>query len=431
MPVMLPNGDLFKEKTLKKISAERDIAPEEVAEDMTIHPDGKGITNAIQSFINRTDLPRDLIKKNFLSYLNKILDEDAQFEDILCQIDEETKKWEIYLSEKNKGDIALSNSGSGLKTVIVVLAFLLLIPEQENKNLRDYIFCFEELENNIHPSLLRRLNHYIYELAIKNDFIYFLTTHSNVLIDAYSKDENAQILHVTQRNGLSTCVTVKTYVENNGILDDLDIRASDLLQANGIIWVEGPSDRIYINHWISLWSDKKLKEGNHYQILFYGGRLLAHLGIGDQQYVSILNANRNAIIVMDSDKKNINDELNYTKIRIRNACYHYQLTSPWITEGREIENYISWEVLKSLYSKNDIPPVPQKYASFFAYLGKVEKDKDIDRKYSHKKTLLAESVVAYMTSDNMKDMLDLDERMKEVCREIRKWNSISETVRLS
>lgn len=30
-------------------------------------------------------------------------------------------------------------------------------------------------------------------------------------------------------------------------LDDLGVKASDLLQANGIIWVEGPSDRAYIH----------------------------------------------------------------------------------------------------------------------------------------------------------------------------------------
>ena len=31
------------------------------------------------------------------------------------------------------------------------------------------------------------------------------------------------------------------------LVDDLGIKASDILQSNGIIWVEGPSDRIYIN----------------------------------------------------------------------------------------------------------------------------------------------------------------------------------------
>jgi hypothetical protein len=32
------------------------------------------------------------------------------------------------------------------------------------------------------------------------------------------------------------------HVENRGILDDLDVRASDLLQSNGVVWLEGPSE---------------------------------------------------------------------------------------------------------------------------------------------------------------------------------------------
>ena len=30
------------------------------------------------------------------------------------------------------------------------------------------------------------------------------------------------------------------------VLSNLGIRASELLQSNGVIWVEGPSDRVYI-----------------------------------------------------------------------------------------------------------------------------------------------------------------------------------------
>ena len=34
--------------------------------------------------------------------------------------------------------------------------------------------------------------------------------------------------------------------DNYDVLDDLGAKASDIFQSNGIIWVEGPSDRIYI-----------------------------------------------------------------------------------------------------------------------------------------------------------------------------------------
>lgn len=263
-------------KTFRRVIAERDILPEiDDNDNIDIQPNGNGITKAIQCFINNVTLPSTLVENNILDALNNIFAHDAIFTDIVCQ--RENKHWEIYLEEKEKGRIALSKSGSGLKTVITVLVCIFLVPELEKKPLNHYIFGFEELENNIHPALLRRLNNYIYKSSVDNDFIYFLTTHSNVLIDQFSTQDDAQIIHITQSETKSECTTAKTYVENNGILDDLDVRASDLLQANGVIWVEGPSDRVYLNRWIHLYSNGLLKEGTHYQIIFYGGRLLNHL----------------------------------------------------------------------------------------------------------------------------------------------------------
>ena len=68
--------------------------------------------------------------------------------------------------------------------------------------------------------------------------------------------------------------------EKSIICNDLGYKASDLLQTNSIIWVEGPSDRIYINFWLNE-IDDSLVEGVHYSIMFYGGRLFSHLTADD------------------------------------------------------------------------------------------------------------------------------------------------------
>jgi hypothetical protein len=47
-----------------------------------------------------------------------------------------------------------------------------------------------------------------------------------------------------------------------------------------VIWVEGPSDRIYIRHWLKL-ADAHLTEEVHFSIMFYGGKLLSHLSAGE------------------------------------------------------------------------------------------------------------------------------------------------------
>lgn len=409
-------------KSFRRVLAERDIFPEPYdINDRTIKANGNGITNAIQSFINRSDLPSRLVENDILLALNEIFAHDAIFTSIVCQLHGD--KWEIYLEEEHKGRIALSKSGSGLKTVITVLACLFLVPVIEGKALNTYIFGFEELENNIHPALLRRLNDYIYRSSIENDFLVFHTTHSNVLIDQFSKQEDAQILHIRQSESISNCNTAKTYIENNGILDDLDVRASDLLQANGVIWVEGPSDRVYMNRWIALWSDDELKEGTHYQIIFYGGRLLSHLS-GDtpeevDSAISILNTNRNAIIMIDSDKREEQSPINSTKERIAEE-FEAMNSICWITEGKEIENYIPSNVVDEFLEIEGSEPVGQ-YLSFFDHVEDLKEGEG--KRYIAKKPLLAEKIIHFMTLENMSPIFDLDEKMVSICTRIRRWNS--------
>lgn len=414
----------FAGKIFKRIYAERNISPENDSATLDLSGDGRGATNIIQNIINKANLSSDLVERTLLDELNKIFLTDAVFTDIVCQ-QLGNGAWEIYLEEESKGRIPLSQSGSGLKTIILVLIYIYLVPAVNKKNLSDYVFGFEELENNLHPALQRRLLSYLRHIAEEHNCIFFLTTHSNVEIDLFSKDKKAQILHVTHDGKKATSRTVKTYIENRGILDDLDVRASDLLQSNGIIWVEGPSDRIHLNRWIELWSDGELQEGNHYQCVFYGGRLLAHLS-GEQpdlveEGISILRANRNCAILIDSDKRNQQARLHDTKKRIISEVEAINGMS-WVTKGREIENYIPADAIASWKGIKSVAQVDL-YDNFFEYLNGVS-DSEGDH-YSSRKPLLAENLAPHMTKGILAGVLDLGEKLQELCSTIRKWNKLN------
>lgn len=412
------------EKEIRRIYAERNIVPEvDSGGNLEVTGDGRGVTNIIQNYINKASLPSELIEDTLLNELNKILSTDAHFSDIVCQ-QLEDNSWEIFLEEDAKGRISLSHSGSGLKTIILVLVYIHLVPNVINKNLSDFVFCFEELENNLHPALLRRLLTYIYDCSTSNKCVFFLTTHSSVEIDFFNKNSDAQILHVTHDGETATCRTVKSYIENRGVLDDLDVRASDLLQSNGIIWVEGPSDRIYLNRWIELWSNGELSEGNHYQCIFYGGRLLSHLSSDDPEFVeesiSILKVNKNSAILIDSDKRNQQGRLNETKGRIIQEVERNGGIT-WVTRGREIENYIPESAIKSWLGIDDVEQVGQ-YANLFEHLDHVREG--VGKKYSSRKPLLAEELCPYITLENSQNMLDLNEKMNQICARIKEWNAL-------
>lgn len=411
----------FNGKIFKHIFAERDINQESDNPTLEVDGSGKGSTNIIQNFINKASLPRNLVEDIILKELNLIYKSDAVFNSIICQ-QLENETWEIYLEEKTKGRIPLSESGSGLKTIILVLVFLYLVPHVEEKKLNEYIFAFEELENNLHPALIRRLLEYLYKIYREHGCLFFLTTHSSIVIDLFSKNKDAQIIHVFHNGETAECRRAKTYIENRDILDDLDIRASDLLQANGVIWVEGPSDRIYLNRWIELWSANELKEGTHYQCVFYGGRLLAHLDACDPKAlhdgVSILNVNRNAMILIDSDKIGEDAPLNETKKRIINEIEAIKGIA-WVTKGREIENYIPSEAISKLCGQESRSQVGQ-YEAFFEYLDPILNEKGTC--YSQNKPLLAKKISPYFTKENISQVLDLPERLDAICQRIREWN---------
>ena len=403
-------------KITKRILAERNIFPESNDNIMEVDSNGNGVTRIITNFLNRNQYDESLVRDKLLSKLNDIMGEDITFTEIITQqIDTESStKWEIFLREEGKGRIALSNSGSGLKTILMVLVYTILIPSVEGKNISNYIFLFEELENNLHPSLQRRLLKYLEELT-NDGAIFFLTTHSNVTLDAYQNSDLINIFHLQKDNN-------EVIIHNNSILNDLGVKASDLLQSNGIIWVEGPSDRIYINKWLEMISLGELREGKDYQCVFYGGRLLSHLSLKEEEeLINLMNVNRHAIIILDSDKKNINSSLNKTKKRLLYEAKKNGILI-WVTKGREIENYIPEKLLKKYYGREKCRAKFGRFQNIEEFIDKLKNGEG--NKFLRDKTEFARNILNESNWEDFKDVYDLGKTVEKVENEILSWNYI-------
>ncbi|WP_310379772.1 AAA family ATPase [Flavobacterium sp.] len=413
----------LENKIFSHLSAERDILPEPQNSAINLNTTGIGATNLIQQIINRDIFDSDLIEKKLLNELNIILNPDIYFSRILIQQNDQNI-WEIYFENNEDGRIPLSKMGSGVKTVLLVLILLIVKPIIDNRNVSDYVFALEELENNLHPSMQRRLYYYLFDFSKKNNCILFLTTHSNIVIDLYNSLETTQIFHINKIEGKTKISSILKQIDFKKILDDLDVRASDILQSNGIIWVEGPSDRTYLNKWLSL-LDNSLVEGYHYSIMFYGGRLLSNLSFDydliNDELIPLLKLNTNSFVVMDRDGKTISQKLNDTKLRIQSELGNNNV---WVTKGREIENYLSNNSIKEWIDKNykiksnfenEINTKLEESISSIANSEKI--------KYNLNKNKYASEIIQFIKKEDL-NILDLNSNISNLVETIKKWNKI-------
>ncbi|MFK7818770.1 MAG: hypothetical protein AB8G99_08620 [Planctomycetaceae bacterium] len=106
------------------------------------------------------------------------------------------------------------------------------------------------------------------------------------------------------------------------ILDNIGASGSDILQANGVVWVEGPSDIIFLTRWIEMFSREKPgctpRQGIDFQFQMFGGALLdslcltyADLSEQDQlkKLIDMFSFSRNAYVIIDSDALLRNDTI--------------------------------------------------------------------------------------------------------------------------
>lgn len=334
---------------------------------------------------------------------------------------------EGYLSVKigKETDKALHNLGDGIKQLITLFYKIF---EQRNK---EAIFLIEEPEINLHPGYQRKF----IEL-LESDYFpnhqYFITTHSNHLIDSCFDYENVSIykfVNIDKKN--NTFKVINTTSKDIEILDLLGVNNSSVFLSNCTIWVEGISDKILISKYLNVYMSQKdyqYKEDIHYSFVEYGGNNITHWSFISTEDIETINSSgitNRSLIVCDNDNdgkkkrkemlKNIFGEDKYCELKVR-----------------EIENTICRSVLeKMLFNgekvKYNEPYEGEEYAKKDIYMGDfIDQHYNIEnKKYSSKTsdgkgtgTIKDKLSFAKNIAKNIYDINDLSPHALDLCEKI-------------
>ena len=166
---------------------------------------------------------------------------------------------------------------------------------------------------------------------------------------------------------------------------------------------------------MELFTQNEYEEGKHYQFLYYGGRLLAQYSAKEvTDLINIITTNRNAAIVIDSDKTSKSTKINDTKKRIV-AEFEALSMFHWVTKGKEIENYLPKQAIEARFDVK-IKTACKQYQLFPEFIKKYYKS------FSSKKVPFANEIKGFITKDDSCGILDLKKQMERLYKQIQKWN---------
>ena len=220
----------------------------------------------------------------------------------------------VYIRIGDKADYPIHELGDGMQGLIICTYPIV------TETRRGCWFFLEEPDLCMHPSLQRTflevLKHYHRSMGHQ----FFLTTHSNHLLDLVDDPDLVSVLSFSEISGNNSNTSRNREPEDSDqqapaqaqaqfrirqakrqdrdLLDQLGVRPSATFLANATVWVEGISDvaylRVYMEaflHYLKHWGGEAwqatasqlsaYKEDNHYAFVEYNGSNLEHFDFSE------------------------------------------------------------------------------------------------------------------------------------------------------
>ena len=332
----------------------------------------------------------------------------------------------LYVKIGNNKERPLHDLGDGIKQLICILYKIF-----EYRNSEAFFFI-EEPEINLHPGYQRKLMN-ILQHEDFSKLYFFITTHSNHLVDSCFDYDNISIykfINIDRKNNVFQ--VINSGPDDIDLLNLLGVNNSSVFMANSTIWVEGISDKIYISKYLQVYlkskSDIDFKEDIDYSFIEYGGNNITHWAFDSDDDISTINASgitNRSMIILDNDNDSNSKKKRKEKLKSIFGSNYVELPV------REIENTIKREVLLNhLFGDNEVKykkgaeNKKDNYETKSAYLWEyIDKHYETSKKYWNSrnkspnisKMKFAKEIASHITSidDLSKNALILCEKIHE------------------
>ncbi len=281
---------------------------------------------------------------------DKSINNDNSEEIISIHIDGENETRKLY------------ELGDGIQAIIILMYQIFMA---EN----DSVIFIDEPELNLHPGMQRL---FFEQISLNNDITkknlnYFISTHSNHLLDLTLESENVSIYSFNSivEKGNKKIIVRNVNSGNNDLLKDLGVNNTSVFLANSSIWVEGISDRNYIKSFLRAYcnDDKKRnypKEDIDFAFFEYAGGNIEHYIFGDEldeidddekflNEINTLALSNKIFLLADSDMaKEGTKKFERLKLLEEKFSANNNLEGLILRNIRESENLLSIEVWRKI-----------------------------------------------------------------------------------
>ncbi|MGE4105645.1 MAG: AAA family ATPase [Bacteriovoracia bacterium] len=261
-------------------------------------------------------------------------------------------------------DLPIYALGDGIQNIITLTYDAFLTEDRE-------CYFIDEPELFMHPGLQRRFLEEILNNEKLSRHQWFISTHSNHLLDLSVSKQNISIYKVTRQNQKTNVTPIKS--GKSELLTCLGAQASSVFRANSLIWVEGVTDRRYFELFLSMHLGKtksSYQQDIHYTFIELGGANFSHFSFNSSSSTGFVNAaaiSNTSLVILDGDNKS---KPRYEKIKT-------ELKENLITlTAKEIENILPENavrfVAKKWIEKSTIKEIKANQQSILNRLGHIQ-----------------------------------------------------------